>query len=165
MVAALAAWTLASVLAGAALLKLRDPAAGQAALATYGLRHAGARRAAWSAVIAIELALAIGMALGSAVAAYLAAGLFAGFALALGVALVRGRRGEPCGCLGGGSRVGPLGVARAAGLAAACAAVPALRGVEPTTEGWLAVALVGIAVSVLALARQLRERAPRLGVR
>src|SRR5256885_6556657 len=165
MVAALAAWTLAAVLAGAAVLKLRDPAAGQAALATYGLRRAGARRAAWGAVIAIELALAIGLALGSAVAAYLAAGLFAGFALALGFSLTRGRRGQPCGCRGGGSRVGPLGIVRAVALAGACAAVPALRGVQPTTDGWLAVALVGVAVALLALARELGERRPRLGPR
>jgi hypothetical protein len=165
MVADLAAWTLAAVLVGAAVFKLRDPAAGQAALATYGLRHVGVRRAAWGAAIAIELALAIGLALGSVVAAYLAAGLFAGFALALAFALARGRGGQPCGCLGGDSRVGPLGVVRAVALAGACAAVPALRGVEPTTEGWLAVALVGVAVAVLALARGRRERQPRLGSR
>ena len=163
MVADLAAWTLAAVLVGAAVLKLRDPAAGQAALATYGLRRAGARRVAWGAVIAIELALAVGLALGSAAAAYLAAGLFAGFALALGFALTRGGRGQPCGCLGGGSRVGSLGVFRAVALAGACAAVPALRGVDPTTEAWVAVALVGVVVAVLALVRELRERRPRRG--
>src|SRR5256885_2295219 len=140
MVAALAAWTLAAVLAGAALLKLRDPAAGQAALATYGLRHGGARRAAWSAVIAIELALAIGMALASAVAAYLAAGLFAGFALALGVALVRGRRGEPGGCLEVGSRTQLLASFDAPASARLALAVftsegcPMCRTLEPAVE-------------------------------
>src|SRR5882757_7087380 len=113
MVADLTAWTVAAVLVGSAVLKFRDPVAGQAALATYGLGHAGTRRAAWGAAIGLELALALGLVLGSAAAAYLAAGLFAGFALALGVALVRGRRGEPCGCLGGRSRVGPLGIVRA----------------------------------------------------
>src|SRR2546430_816686 len=138
MVADLAAWTLAAVLAGSAVLKLRDPVDGQAALATYGLRRAATRRAAWGAAIAVELGLALGVALGSAVAAYLAAGLFAGFALVLGVALARGRRGEPCGCLGGRSRVGPLGVARAITLAAASAVVAGMRDVEPTTAGWLA---------------------------
>jgi hypothetical protein len=170
MVADLAAWTLAAVLAGAAVLKLRDPSAGQAALATYGLRRAGVRRAVWAAVIAIEVALAIGLALGSAAAAYLAAGLFGGFALALGVALARGRRGEPCGCLGGRSRVGALALARAVGLAGACAVVPSLRGVEPTTEAWLGagltLALVGVAaltIAVLALAREVGELRLRLG--
>src|SRR6266516_2129604 len=105
MLADLAAWILAAALVGAAVLKLRDPDAGQAALATHGLRRAVSRRAAWGATIAVELALA------------------------LGVALARGQRGEPCGCLGGRSRVGRLGVVRALALAGACAALPALRGV------------------------------------
>ena len=153
MVAALAAWTLAAVLVAAVLLKLRDPAAGQAALATYGLRHAGARRAAWGAVIAIELVLALGLALGSAAADYLAAALFAGFALTLGLALTRGRRGEPCGCLGGRSRIGPFALLRAVALAGACAAL----GAGPTT-------LVGIAalgIAVLAFAWELDQLRPR----
>jgi hypothetical protein len=164
MVADLAAWIVAVVLVGAAVLKLRDPVGTQAALATYGLRRAASRRAAWGAAIGVELALALGIALGSAAAAYLASALFAGFALALGVALARGRRGEPCGCLGGRSRVGPLGVVRALALAGACAAVPGLRGIEPTTEGWLVVALVG-AAAICALAGKLGERPTRLGPR
>jgi Methylamine utilisation protein MauE len=170
MLADLAGWTLAAVLAGAAVLKLRDPARSQAALATYGLRGARARWAAWAAVVAAELALAAGLAAGSAAAAYAATALFAGFALALAVALARGRRGAPCGCFGGRSRVGPAAVARAAALAAACAAVPSLPSVEPSTEGWLAmglgVALLGVGaltVAVLALARELGELRLRLG--
>jgi hypothetical protein len=39
--------------------------------------------------------------------------------------------------------------------------VPLLRGVEPTTAGWLAVALAGVVVAVLALASELGERRPR----
>jgi methylamine utilization protein MauE len=134
------------------VLKLRDPAAGEAALATYGLRRAGARRAVWGAVIAVELALAVGLALGSAVAAYLAAVLFAGFALALGLALARGRRGEPCGCLGGRSRIGPFALLRAVALAGACAAVPALHGVGE---------IAALAIALLALAWELGELRPR----
>ena len=170
MVAEVAGWTLALVLARAALLKLRDPARSQAALATYGLRGAGVRRGAWIAVVTAELALAIGLGLGSSVAAYLAGALFAGFALALAATMARGRRGEPCGCFGGRSRVGPGAIARAAGLAAACAAVPALGGVEPTGTGWLAAGLAiallgvaGLAVAVLALAREVGELRLRLG--
>jgi Methylamine utilisation protein MauE len=169
-VADLAGWTLAAVLAVAAALKLREPVASRAALATYGLRREGARRAAWATVIVLELGLAVGLALGSDVAAYLAAALFAAFALALGIALARGRRGAPCGCLGGRSRVGPTALVRALVLAVACAALPAVRGVEPTTEGWLAlglaVALAGVAalaVAVLALAREVGELRLRLG--
>src|SRR2546423_3207628 len=135
MVAEVAGWTLALVLAGAALLKLRDPARSQAALATYGLRGAGVRRGAWIAVVTAELALAIGLGLGSSVADYLAGALFAGFALALAAAMARGRRGEPCGCFGGRSRVGPGAIARAAGLAAARAAGPPLPGAWPTRTG------------------------------
>ena len=170
MLGDVAAWTLAAVLAGAALLKARDPQASQAALATYGIGGAGARRMAWGAVVALELALAAGLALGSNAAAYAAGALFAGFALALVVALARGRRGQPCGCLGARSRVGWPAVVRAGALAGVCAAAPALRGVAPSTEGWLgaglAVALVGVAalgVAVLALARELGELRLRLG--
>src|SRR5437763_11585996 len=170
MVADLAGLTLALVLAGAALLKLRDPGRSQAALATYGLRGAGVSRGAWIAVVIAELALAVGLVLGSSLAAYLAAALFAAFAVALAAALARGRRGEPCGCCGGRSRVGPGAIVRAAALAAACAAVPALDGVEPTTTGWLAAGLavallgvVGLAVAVLALAREVGELRLRLG--
>src|SRR5690349_9697255 len=170
MVADLAGLTLALVLSGAALLKLRDPGHSQAALATYGLRGAGLRRVAWLAVVTAELGLAVGLALGSAPAAYLAAALFAGFAVALAAALARGRRGQPCGCFGGRSRVGPGAIARAAALAAACAAIPALDGVEPTSTGWLAAGLAitllgvaGLAVAVLALAREVGELRLRLG--
>src|SRR5437588_5577973 len=172
MLGDVAAWTLAAVLAGAALLKARDPQASQAALATYGIGGAGTRRMAWGAVVALELALAAGLALGSNAAAYAAGALFAGFALALVVALARGRRGQPCGCLGARSRVGWPAVLRAVALAAACAAVPPLHGVEPSTEGWLGaglvVALVGVAalaVAVLALARELGELRLRVGPR
>src|SRR5207247_2112742 len=170
MLAELVGWMLALVLVGAAALKLRDPARSQAALATYGLRGARTRRAAWAAVVAAELALAIGLALGSAAAAYLAAALFAGFALALAVALARGRRGAPCGCFGARSRVGPAVILRSVALAGACAAVPSLDGVEPSTDGWLAaglavalLGLVSLAVALLALAREVGELRLRLG--
>src|SRR5436305_4633486 len=123
-------WTLAGVLAGAALLKVRDRRASQAALATYGIAGVGARRMAWAAVVALELGLAAGLALGSGIAASAAAVMFAGFALALVAAIARGRRGAPCGCLGARSRVGWPAVVRAGALAVACAATPALRGVE-----------------------------------
>jgi hypothetical protein len=170
MAADLGGWMLAGVLAVAAVLKLRDPVATRGALATYGLEREGARRAAWAGVIVAELALAVGLALGSDLAAHLAAALFAAFAVALGIALARGRAGAPCGCLGGRSRVGLPAILRALALAAACAAVPALRGVEPSAEGWLAVglaaALAGVAVlavAVLALAREIGELRLRLG--
>jgi Methylamine utilisation protein MauE len=170
MVHDLVAWTLAGVLVLAAALKLRDPAGSQAALATYGIGGAAPRRVAWGAVVALELGLAVGLAMGWAPAGYLAAGVFAAFAVALAVALARGRGGQPCGCLGGRSRVGPLAIVRALALAGACAAVPALEGVRPSTEDWLgaglAVALVGLvvlAVALLALAREVGELRLRLG--
>src|SRR5258708_33079290 len=107
MAADLAAWTLAAVLVGAAVLKLRDPVGAQAALATYGLRRAGLRRAAWGASIALGLVLALGIALGSAVAADLASALFAGSPPARGDALARAARAQPSGCLGGSVRGSP----------------------------------------------------------
>jgi len=94
-------------------------------------------------------------------AAYAAAALMALFAGAQGVALARGRGGAPCACFGARGHVSGASIARAAVLAAAFAAAPALPRSEPTTEEWLALGLavallglVALAVVVLALARE-----------
>jgi hypothetical protein len=152
---------LGCVLAGSAAVKARDLRASGRGLAAFGI--AGARAQATLAVvlIVVELGLGVAVASGSDWAAGVAAGLMVAFAAAVAGALLRGRRGEPCGCFGARSRVGPWGVARNLGLAAAFAGLPLVRDVTPSTEGWLgiglAVALVGLGalgVLVLGLARE-----------
>ncbi|HYH91447.1 MAG TPA: MauE/DoxX family redox-associated membrane protein [Solirubrobacteraceae bacterium] len=162
MLPVLLALLLGAVLAGSALLKLADGARTRAALATYGIRGERAARAAWSALIAVELAIAVTVAAGVEAAAWAGAALFAAFAVAQAVALTSGRAGAPCACFGARGRVGRGSLARAAGLAVAFSVLPQLERREPSTEGWLAIglgaALLGIAalgVAVLALAREL----------
>jgi hypothetical protein len=159
----LAALSLALVLVASALLKLRDRAASESGLATFGL-PAPARRITVVALVALEAVLAVGVATGLAVAAYAAAVVTGAFAAVLAVALARGRRGAPCGCFGARSRVSGPALARTAFLAAAFAALPALPERPLGTLGWLAlgnaaalVAIAGLVVVVLALARQVGE--------
>ena len=157
-------FSLAAVLLAAAAVKLVSGRPSRDALRSYGIAEPGLRAFLWAATIALETALAVGVAAGVPGAAEAAAGLLVFFALALTGAIARGRAGAPCGCLGGRSRIGWLGVARAALLAAAFAALPFVPDTTPSAQAWLAIglaaALVGIvilAVALLALAREVGE--------
>jgi Methylamine utilisation protein MauE len=159
---------LAAVLATAAVLKLRS-ASSRAALATFGVGPPW-RRPVWSGIATAELALAAGVAAGSAVAAWVAAGLLAAFALLLTVAIARGREGAPCACFGSRSSVGWRGVARSAALAVAFALMPFVPTARLGGEGWLAlglgtafVAIAGLGIAVLALAREVGMLRLQLG--
>ncbi len=161
---------LGGVLAGASLAKLASPASSRAAMATFGIDGHRAQAIAWALLIACELGLAAGVIAGSATAAYLAAALMATFAATMIGAILRGRAGAPCACFGARSTVGWLAVARNAALAAAFAALPALPTDTLSTDQWLglglAVALLactGLAVAVLALAREVGLLRLRLG--
>ncbi|MCB0865575.1 MAG: hypothetical protein KDB58_07685 [Solirubrobacterales bacterium] len=162
---------LAGVLVAAAGAKLARPRQATAAMATHGFRTPLTRRIAFAFVVAAELALAVGVALGSDDAAYGAALLMALFALTLGGEMLRGKAGEPCGCFGGDSRVGWGAIARNVVLAAAFAAVPSLpESLSLSTDGWLALGLAvallacaGLALAVLALAREVGMLRLRLG--
>ena len=161
MLGTLAQLALAAVLAAASAVKLASPRSSQAALATFGLRTARTRTLVWAALIWTELILAAGVAAGADAAAWLAALMMVAFAMALVVALARGRAGAPCACFGSRSRVGWPAVARNAGLAAAFAALPFIPSRALTTDEWLAAGLVvalascaGLALAVLALARE-----------
>jgi hypothetical protein len=161
---------LGGVLAGAAIAKLANPAASRAGLASFGIEGRGPQAIAWALLIACELALAAGVIAGAALAAYLAAALMATFAATMVSAILRGRAGVPCGCFGARSTVGWGAVARNAVLAVAFAALPALPESELSTDQWLGLGLVvaliacaGLAVAVLALAREVGMLRLRLG--
>jgi hypothetical protein len=158
------------VLLGSAGAKLAAPRRTRAALATFGLRGERRRAAAWGAAVVAETALGVGVVLESNAAAWGAAMLMLAFAALLAGALRAGRGGSPCGCLGPRSRVSGATLARTLVLAAAFALLLALPERTPTTEGWLAIGLgltlaafAGLALLVLALAREVGELRQAIG--
>jgi len=164
MLATIADLLLGLVLLGSAAAKLAAPARTQAALATFGLRTAGARTAAWTAAVAAEALLGATVAAGLDAAAYAAALLMLAFAALLARALHTGRHGQPCGCLGARSRVTRAALARTLALAAAFALLPLVPHIDPSTDAWLAAGLgvalaatAALALLVLALAREVGE--------
>jgi hypothetical protein len=170
MLATVAQVLLGLVLIGSAAAKLATPARSRAAMATFGLATPRARGAAWAVATAAEALLGLGTALGLDAAAWAAAALMLAFAILLARALRSGRAGEPCGCLGPRSRVSRPALARTLALAAAFALVPLVPDTDPTTEGWLALglaatlaAVAGLAILVLALAREIGELRLQLG--
>jgi hypothetical protein len=161
---------LGGLLAGAAVAKLASPSSSRAALATFGVGDRRAQALVWGALIASELALAVGVVAGFELAAWGAAALMATFAATMVGAIWRGRAGAPCACFGSRSTVGWLAVGRNLALAAAFAALPFLPRGELDTEQWLALgigasllACLGLAIAVLALAREVGMLRLRLG--
>jgi hypothetical protein len=155
---------LGAVLLATAVAKLRAGRKGRDALRSYGIASARARAALWAGTILAEAGLGAALAAGFPGAAEGAAALLGLFTAALVAAIALGRAGSPCGCFGGRSRIGWAAVARSAALAAAFAAVPLLPRTHLSTDAWLAtglmvalVAVAGLAVAVLALARELGE--------
>jgi hypothetical protein len=170
MVGVLAHVAFGLVLLASSGFKLASPRSSQAALSTFGAPTAKARTLVWAALIWTELVLAAGVAAGVDAAAYGAALMMVAFAIALLVALARGRAGAPCACFGTRSRVGWPAVARNVALAAAFAALPLLPTRELTTDEWLAIGLglallacFGLAIALLALAREVGMLRLRLG--
>ena len=163
-VAGLLQFSLGALLVVAAGAKLLAGGRARQALRSYGIPSPRARAALWTLTIAAEAGLGAAVAAGVPGAAEVAAALLAVFALALVVAIARGREGAPCGCFGGRSRIGWAAVLRTALFAAALAALPLLPDTKPSTDTWLAtglvvalVAVAALAVAVLALARELGE--------
>jgi hypothetical protein len=170
MVAVAGRLILAAVLVGASVAKLASPRSSSAALATFGIHRPRAQWATWGALIATELALAAGVAAGFDLAAYLAALLMAGFGVAMLAAVRRGRSGAPCACFGARSTVSRAAVARNLVLSFAYVALPLLPDGSLSTDEWLILGLVvallacaGLAVAVLALAREVGMLRLRLG--
>jgi hypothetical protein len=157
-------FALAAVLVATAAAKLVAGRSARSALRSYGVEQPLAQAVLWAAAIVAETALALAVATNARGGTEGAAALMALFAAALVWALAQGRAGSPCGCLGARSGIGWPAVARAALLAAAFAALPFVPDVRPSAEAWLAVGLavalagvLGLAVAVLALARELGE--------
>jgi hypothetical protein len=154
---------LAIALAGSALAKAWRAESAGAALATYGVRGAGRQRLALWLLLAVELCLAGALAAGLGWAPAAAAGLFALFAATSVAALLAGRGGRPCACFGGAARLAWTTPVRAV-AAALLAGAGALGWLPDAPSGyvrWLTlglslsfVALAGLGVAVLALARE-----------
>jgi len=154
---------LAIALVAAALLKLRDFRRAAAALATYGIGGVRVRSAALGLIVAAEVAIAAALLAALAWADAAACALFAMFALASAAALFAGHRGRPCACFGAGSRLGPASPAQAllSGTLAFALSRHWLGGAPSGYDRWLTtgltlclVAVLGMAVVVLALARE-----------
>jgi uncharacterized membrane protein YphA (DoxX/SURF4 family) len=158
------------VLAGAALAKLASPRASIAAMASFGFEGGPVRPIAWAGLIAVELGLGVAVALGSHPAAYLAAGLMLLFAALTAGAVLRGQAGAPCACFGPHSKVSWLGALRNVALAAGFALIPFVGSIDLSTDAWLGIAAggallacAGLAVAVLALAREVGMLRLQLG--
>jgi hypothetical protein len=158
------------VLAGAALAKLAAPRPSIDALSSFGFGEGPLRPIAWAALIAVELALALAVALGSDAAAYAAAGLMAMFASLIVGALLRGRAGAPCACFGPRSRISWLGALRNAALATGFALLPSADSISIGADAWTWIligaallACAGLAIAVLALAREVGMLRLQLG--
>lgn len=161
---------LAAVLAAASLAKLASPRSSRAAMASFGIDGRRAQAVAWVLVIAAELGLAAGVIAGSQTAAWLAAALMAAFAATMVGAILRGNAGAPCACFGARSIVGWPGVARNLALAAGFAGLTFLPAESLSTDQWLGLGLgaallacAGLALAILALAREIGILRLRLG--
>jgi hypothetical protein len=170
MVEVAARLLLAGMLVAASVAKIASPASSRAAMATYGIEGRRAQALSWALLILTELGLAVAVGAGSDEAAFAAAGLMAMFAATMVSAILRGKAGAPCACFGARSTVGWTSVARNAVLAAAFAALPFLPDGDLSTDEWLALGLavsllacLGLAVAVLALAREVGMLRLRLG--
>ncbi len=160
----------AAVLVVSAAGKLASPASSAAALRTFGIEGDRQRRVLLGALIAVELLLAAGVGAGLDAAAFAASALLAGFALALLAALRAGRVGAPCACFGSRSKVTRGAVMRNLGLAIGFAALPLLPHTNLSNDQWLGLGLAaallactGLAIAVLALAREIGMLRLRLG--
>jgi hypothetical protein len=158
------------VLAGAALAKLASPRASIPAMASFGFEGGPLRPFAWAGLIAVELGLGVAVALGSDPAAYLAAALMLLFAALTAGAILRGNAGAPCACFGPRSKVSWLGVIRNLALAVGFALIPLVHWSALSTDTWLGIgmgiallACTGLAVAVLALAREVGMLRLQLG--
>jgi methylamine utilization protein MauE len=164
----------AAMLLGAALAKFRARRDFIRGLEAYGV-PVRIRPALWALVVAVEAALGALLALGaySRPAGYGAIALGLVFVAALARARLSGARRLPCGCFGGRRERSTWFLLTRAGLFTALAAVAAAaqEGKVPTPSAdtavfaslaFVALAVVGLGVLVLALYRQVGVLSARL---
>jgi Methylamine utilisation protein MauE len=151
-------------------MKLASPASSRAALATFGFAGGVSGWIVWSALVVTELGLGVAVIAGLGDASWIAAGLMLTFAAAMVGAIVRGRAGAPCACFGSRSSVSWAAVARNLALAAGFVAIALAPEPSLETDEWLAIGLgvalvacAGLAIAVLALAREIGMLRLRLG--
>lgn len=149
------AWTVALVLAGAGLAKLRSPQRFARALADFGVVRRPSITAA-SAVALAEIAVAAGLVAPAtlAVAAPVAVVMFAAFVFLVARSLARGER-FPCGCFGGEEELSRRTLLRTAVLAVTAALLVGwtLGGAAPPPAGVASqLGLACAAASVLGIA-------------
>jgi hypothetical protein len=134
-----------------------------AALATYGVSRIRLQLPLTWALIAVELGLGVALIAEAPRAPEAATGLFLAFAALTSAALFTGRSGQPCACLGSGSRLSWASPLRALALAAAAGVVASgwLPMAPSSYDRWLTVGLAvcvamvaALAVALLALARE-----------
>lgn len=140
---------LASLLLSAALHKLQQPRAFEAALAGYGIVPAGLLAPARRLVPLAEAAIALGLLLPStqSLAAQLAAALLLLYALAMVLALHRGTRIADCGCSLGRARQSVSWALAWRNLVLALLALNAAWGTHPRGLGiydWTLVVLIAL---------------------
>lgn len=133
------------------------------ALATYGISRARLQSTIAWGLIVVEAALAVALIAESPGAPAAASGLFLGFAALTSAALVAGRRGQPCACLGSASRLSWASPFRALALAGIAGVLAGgwLPVAPSDYDRWLTRGLslsiamaAALAVAVLALARE-----------
>lgn len=163
---------LVMIIAAAGIAKAARARSTAEGLATYGIRSPRAQAATLGVLIVVELGLAGALAAGVPYAPWAIAILLAGFAVISELALLAGRGGLPCACLGSASRLTRLTPIQAATLAV-MAGVVALGVLPDAPAGYARWLTVGLGVSlaatlvlglvVMALARELGV--VRLGLR
>jgi len=187
MTTAVSIWLIV-ILAVAGGLKAWQADRAAAAFTTYGVKDARVRWMLLVMVVVLELGLAGALTVGAPWAPAGVATLLGAFALVTTGALLAGRGGRPCACLGGGSRLrwsSTLGTAALA-LAASALAAGWLPSAPTGYDRWVAAgmavcvaAIVALGLAVLALAREvgvlrlemggrgaleIMDEGPRLGV-
>jgi hypothetical protein len=162
MVSVVVCLLLGLLLVAAAGLKAAGGAAARAALSTYGIVRPRVAYGVWAGLIVVEAALGVAVATGSQRAAQAAALFFSAACAVQVAAMLLGRAGRPCACLGARGTLGSRSAGRAAVLAAALALAPLLPRRAPTTDEWLAIGLafaltglVALTLVVFALAREI----------
>lgn len=151
------------VSAGSKAWRVRQAAT---ALATYGISRARVQLPAVWGLIAIELGVGVALVAEVPHAPEAAAGLFLAFAALTFAALVAGRQGQPCACLGGASRLSWASSLRALVLAAVAGVVAFgwLPAAPSRYDRWLTIGLALSIATVAALAMALLALAREVGV-